>query len=174
MYCSFLPSVASVISTFTTTADRRNAVGHGQFRILLSNQNMQLLFSVSPSAIPESNMQSAQVHLPGSRKELMTHAGLMDPLHVYVRVCISEMLEVRLGSFYDLTPHPHAAPIKMEGRATRAKSWQVNSLKEGVSFPGHFSTSWNICCVSEKGVYVQKVCLKIATTQPCGRLTKAY
>lgn len=174
MYCSFLPSVASVISTFTTTADRRNAVGHGQFGILLSNQNMQLLFSVSPSAIPESNMQSAQVHLPGSRKELMTHAGLMDPLHVYVRVCISEMLEVRLGSCYDLTPHPHAAQIKMEGRATRGKSWQVNSLEEGVSFPGQFSTSWNICCVSEKGVYVHKVCWKIATTQPCRRLAKAY
>lgn len=173
MYCSFLPSVASVISTFTTTADRRNTVGHGQFGILLSNQNMQLLFSVSPSAIPESNMQSAQVHLPGSRKELMTHAGLMDLLHVYVRVCISDMLEVRLGPCYNLTPHPHTAQIKMEGRAMRGRSWQINSLEEGVSFPGCFSTSLNLCCVSEKGVYVQKVCLKTATTQPW-RLAEAH
>lgn len=44
---------------------------------------------------PESNMQSAQVHLPGSWKELMTHAQLMDLLHVYVTVCISVMVEVR-------------------------------------------------------------------------------
>lgn len=49
----FLPRVASVISTLKTTADRRNALGHARFRILLSNRNMQLLFSVSPPGIPD-------------------------------------------------------------------------------------------------------------------------
>lgn len=68
MYCSFLPSVASVISTLNTAADKEKAVSHSQFGILLSNKNMRPLFVVSPSAIPDLRLVYAIVSSPLARE----------------------------------------------------------------------------------------------------------
>lgn len=68
----------------------------------------------------------------------MTHAGLMDLLHVHVRERGSGMLGVGgWVALYDVTPHPHAGWMKMEAGTLRCMSWQRNSLEEGVvSAPG--------------------------------------
>lgn len=108
-----------------------------------------IVFSRSPgNPRPESSVQSAQVHLAGSWKELLTHAGRMDLLHAHVRVRLSAMLGAR-----GWVARHGFTPVHMEGGTPRCTSWQVNSLQEGVlSTPA-------ICCLNLS-------LLKISATQP--------
>lgn len=113
MYCSILPSVVSVISTLNTAADKEKAVHRSQFTILLSNENMCLLFVVSPSAIPDLSLVYAIFSRPLARELKGTNDSCLTDGSAPC-VCEGMCFREDARGVEDLTPHSCIVPKKME------------------------------------------------------------